>query len=218
MLPRGFLWSLVWTGNMKKGVIILDNVVKFSQTWFSSNIVAFGKFSPQSIFRVHLYETSLKPDERLRKKGQGYRRKYLIPPFFSFKKKLPKKVMNKFTIFKPTVSNYFTPIMTPLLWTIQALDIRLRTSSSADHHKGRRDWSCFTNMFCGHHNLSPVCRNRANIKHVKWRTFTYWRWQSRYKKPVHKPAEATWWTLGAEIYSRRSSAQTAASPTLKSSE
>ena len=99
---------------MKKGVIILDNVVKFSQTWFSSNIVALGKFSPQSIYRVHLYETSLKPDERLRNKGQGYMRKYLIPPFFSFKKNA-KKGHEKSTIFKPTVSYYFTPIMTALL-------------------------------------------------------------------------------------------------------
>ena len=69
---------------MKKGVIILDNCVKFSQTWFSSNIVALV-FSPIYLSSLlNLYETSLKPDERLRNKGQGYMRKYLIPPFFSF--------------------------------------------------------------------------------------------------------------------------------------
>ena len=35
MLPSGFLWSHVSTGNMQKGVIIVKRIVKFSPSWIS---------------------------------------------------------------------------------------------------------------------------------------------------------------------------------------
>ena len=45
-------------------------------------------------------------------------------------------------------------IMTPFLWTLQAVQLCLPAGRSLDHYKGRRGWSLLPKMFDGRYNLS----------------------------------------------------------------
>ena len=110
---------------------------------------------------------------------------------------------------------FLVTIMTPLLWTLQAIHICLSTSRSTHHHEGRRNWSCLSKLFNGNWHLSQVFRNGPNIKLVGWRTLTTWRRRSGYKRTIHQHPEATWRTLGDEVHSSRFFSQTIPSQTFK---
>ena len=110
------------------------------------------------------------------------------------------------------------PIMTPLLWTLEAIHICLSTSSGTNHYEGGRDWGRLTKMLNGHCHLSQVCWNRTNSKLVGRRTLTSWRRRPWYKRALHQYPEATRRTLVNEVHSWRFRSQTITSPTFKPGE
>ena len=109
-------------------------------------------------------------------------------------------------------------IMTPLLWTFQAVDICLSTSRSTHHHKRGRDWDFLWKMFHGNCNLSHLCWDWTNSEHAGWRATYHWERWSGNKGKIHQHTEATWRSLGDKVYNSKTSPHTSSPPTFQPGE